>query len=375
VIFSRPLATLGGGGGVGQLFCTAMEASLKVCISCATSLHPLHGACKAGHGECTRGLLASGYCVDVRNFGNTTALVEACRRGHAECVRLLLDAGASVDDVGGTCGYEMTALMHAVGIYDTQQVTSPPDWSRHDECARLLIEAGAPVDAKGGICGSTALTIACENGRTGAVRLLLENGARVDATGVRADDDDEQTALKNACRFGYCECVCMLLQFGARIDVSVRNWFLANGAHLRFRLSNWKTSRAMRIKRVLGTAAAASAYDALVRILRRRRGAPTQSHFQTVDAILLRTLVTFHTAWRCCILQTAVRERLFTNAHDDTIATAAAVAAATRGWAQRRRAAAYRIAQPLSDDMHGPIVIDATRDSNARPPVMSSGGT
>ncbi|MFI8461627.1 ankyrin repeat domain-containing protein [Kitasatospora sp. NPDC085464] len=135
----------------------------------------LMAAVVAGDLSAVRGLLAEGAEVDARfpvvnGFNDAhTPLLVACRDGHEEIARELLAAGADVNATEPTFGavplhkavYNghagITALLAAVpGVdLDFQGITNGYTplhdalWHGYEECARILVGAGARLDLVG----------------------------------------------------------------------------------------------------------------------------------------------------------------------------------------------------------------------------------
>ena len=82
----------------------------------------------------------------------------------------------------------------------------------HTDAVRLLLDGGAEVD-RANKDGSTPLIIACFNGHVDAARLLLERGAEVD----RARKDGA-TPLGMAWRYEHGDVEELLLANGARVN-------------------------------------------------------------------------------------------------------------------------------------------------------------
>ena len=87
----------------------------------------------------------------------------------------------------------------------------------HTDAVRLLLDGGAEVDlpAQDGV---TPLVIACMNGHVEVTRLLLEKGAAVD----RAVEEGA-TPLIVACQNGHVEVARLLLDNGAEVDRAAEN--------------------------------------------------------------------------------------------------------------------------------------------------------
>lgn len=79
---------------------------------------------------------------------------------------------------------------------------------------RVLAHANANLDVVG-LKGHTPLTMACENGLTETVKMLINNGA----TALDRSDDSGFAPLHYACQLGNSEMVETLIDAGADVDV------------------------------------------------------------------------------------------------------------------------------------------------------------
>ncbi|KAF7658025.1 hypothetical protein LDENG_00019070 [Lucifuga dentata] len=153
---------------------------------------PLHWACYYGHEGCVEVLLEQKgcRCIDGNSF---TPLHCAVVNDHEACASLLLEAMGS--DIAGCKDAKDRTSLHAAAF------------SGHVECVQLLLSHDAPVDAVDK-SGRTALMMAAEKGRVGALEVLL--------TGAKANlslmDKDGNTALHLACINGKEDCVLLMLE-------------------------------------------------------------------------------------------------------------------------------------------------------------------
>lgn len=117
--------------------------------------------------EAVRSLLHAGAPLDAADYGGHTALMFASEEPNQNygIIRMLLDASASATATAKDGG---TALTHV--LYHCA-------YERSLEVASMLIAAGASVNVRTDI--ATALSIACEQGSEGHVRMLLDARADV----------------------------------------------------------------------------------------------------------------------------------------------------------------------------------------------------
>ncbi len=163
-------------------------------------------AAKQGDVSAVRAALAEGVSPEVADREGRTPLHLAAEGGYTDVIRLLLDAGAEVDAEDRE--YGSRPLYYAVS-------------GGHAVAAKLLLENGAAVDAvnhtrdpvsAGSVEYFTALSKACQLGRTDLVALLLSRGA--DATG-------HGVPLLVAMHGGHVEVMQMLLDHGADVNAKV----------------------------------------------------------------------------------------------------------------------------------------------------------
>ena len=122
----------------------------------------LHKAVNANCGKQTvQAILDHGADVDAINKYNKTALLIACMDGKIDAINVLLEAGADTN-IADTYGH--TCLHKAVNANCDKQTV------------QTIIDHGADVNAINKY-NETALLIACINGRTDAINVLLEAGA------------------------------------------------------------------------------------------------------------------------------------------------------------------------------------------------------
>tara|TARA_B110001452_G_scaffold13405_1_gene11082 strand:- start:736 stop:3210 length:2475 start_codon:yes stop_codon:yes gene_type:complete len=193
---------------------------------------PMFAACQNGHVECVSALQGAGALVNdiPGRLGNDSPksggasdayrkdpgewhlmalLARACENGNAAVVSLLLAAGGPTHDLTIDKRHGRHPLHIACSEGDT-------------EVMRILLDASASVDQQGQD-GYRPLQIAAQCGRTSAVRELIAVGADVNAT-----NDDGYAALFMACENDHFESASALLAAGADADPcgSFAGWVL-----------------------------------------------------------------------------------------------------------------------------------------------------
>lgn len=133
---------------------------------------------------------------------NDTPLLATIKKQGGKYARLLIQLGAKVN-VSNDDGE--TPLILAIDYY-TKLIDS--------SLVTLLITQGADVNAISDQ-GYTPLSVACYNGLTEIVRLLLTKGAKVTVT----KKNKNEIPILNACYSGDLESVNLLLHYGADITV------------------------------------------------------------------------------------------------------------------------------------------------------------
>ncbi|CAH2278105.1 cortactin-binding 2 [Pelobates cultripes] len=135
-----------------------------------------------------------------------STLYFAAANGHSDCVKMLLTSGAHVD---ATVSNGFTALCTAAA-------------QGHYKCAEILIAFNADINHVGG--GQTPLYLACQNGNSEIVKLLLEAGA--DRSIVTKDG---RTAIHATVEIGNVDCLKLLMYFGVSINGDRINSEESNG--------------------------------------------------------------------------------------------------------------------------------------------------
>uniref|UniRef100_A0A8C5E907 Ankyrin repeat domain 44 n=1 Tax=Gouania willdenowi TaxID=441366 RepID=A0A8C5E907_GOUWI len=151
---------------------------------------PLHWACYYGHDGCVEVLLEQRGCRCLS--GNPfTPLHCAVANDHEACATLLLDAmGSGITECRDMKG---RTPLHAAAF------------SGHMDCVQLLLSHDAPVDAEDED-GRTAVMMAAQKGRLGALDLLLNSAT------LSLMDKAGNNALHLACSNGKEECVLLILE-------------------------------------------------------------------------------------------------------------------------------------------------------------------
>lgn len=150
---------------------------------------PLILAGEGGHGHLVRELLAARADANRPRKNGDTPLIVAARRGDAEAVQSLLEAGANAGAEGAA---GMTALEEAAQAGKSSAV------------AKLMAKSPASLDF--------ALQLACAQGWTEIVDVLVANGAN-----VLASSSTKQTPLMYAAQAGHEAVARVLVGRGANL--------------------------------------------------------------------------------------------------------------------------------------------------------------
>ncbi len=188
----------------------------------------LHTVCTKRNLALVKLVLAAGANTEVRGQEQFTPLCYACRYGLVEVVPLLLDAGAAINNtsrevspLSTACTFGHRAIVEcllAAGA-DMTAGSLPPlqaaaEAGSSDIIERLLA-AGADKNAQNA-SGSTALNCAAAQGQVDAMRILIQAQAVVDIV-----PHDGFTEVCLACKDGNSEMVQLLLDAGASPDGSL----------------------------------------------------------------------------------------------------------------------------------------------------------
>ncbi|EJD73951.1 KH domain-containing protein [Loa loa] len=158
-------------------------------------------ACSGGRKEVVELLLKRGANKEHRNVSDYTPLSLAASGGYVDIVNLLLNNGAEINSrTGSKLGISPLMLAAMNG---------------HAAATKVLLERGSDINSHIETNRNTALTLACFQGRTDVVRLLLEYNANVEhraKTGL--------TPLMEAANGGYVDVGELLLAAGADPNAS-----------------------------------------------------------------------------------------------------------------------------------------------------------
>lgn len=157
----------------------------------------LHYASASGSAACAATLVAGGAALDASGARTPPPLHLACRSGHTETVRVLIAAAKR--------GAELTAEDGTTAAHVAADVGEA-------ECLAMLLDAGARPDAVRQD-GGTPLHYACMAGHSECTSLLLSAGAN-----PNVKRSDQVTACHLAAQAGSEECLRLLC--AARCDVN-----------------------------------------------------------------------------------------------------------------------------------------------------------
>ena len=183
--------------------------------------------------EALRAMVNYGADVNTTGRGNHTALIKACKNGYTDAINLLLEAGADpniADDSGVTC------LMFAVGEDCSNEVLQAiidhgadvnnasndnctalmlACAKRHADAINVLLKAGANpniTDDSGATCLMCAVGKDCSKE---VLQAIIDYGADVNAT-----SKENFSALMIACGEGYTDNINMLMEAGANPNIA-----------------------------------------------------------------------------------------------------------------------------------------------------------
>ncbi len=153
---------------------------------------PLHEAAESGSAECVRLLLQNGSIdINQADKDGQTALLIALEQNHADCIHLLLNSPElsinQADKYGETALHLaaekglpelMQKILQIPGIEvnsaaRTGQTTPLMAAVPHPECVKLLVNDERTDTTRKNFMGDTALHLACQQGNTESLRILL----------------------------------------------------------------------------------------------------------------------------------------------------------------------------------------------------------
>ncbi|VDM51908.1 unnamed protein product [Angiostrongylus costaricensis] len=174
---------------------------------------PLTLACSNGHAQMVDVLVCRGANIEHRDKKGFTPLILAATGGHRDVVELLLNSGAQIEAQSERTKDTALSLACSGGRKEVVELLlsrganklgiSPlmlAAMNGHKEATRVLLEQGSDINAQIETNRNTALTLACFQGRTEVVGLLLQYNANVEhraKTGL--------TPLMEAANGGYVE--------------------------------------------------------------------------------------------------------------------------------------------------------------------------
>ena len=191
---------------------------------------PLHIACENGEKKMAEILLQHNADVSARRDGGLRPLHIACENGHLEVAELLLQYYADINGSVREDRYFFTVCREACRDGSTDLVkfllrhNADVDLETADDCATHHLVYRSPTTEELSLCseannrgttdgGQTALYLACLEGHTDFVRVLLTQTADVNIQGTGGD-----TALHAACYKGHTEIVRALLGHNAAVN-------------------------------------------------------------------------------------------------------------------------------------------------------------
>jgi len=148
---------------------------------------PLQVALEYKNEKAVGALLALNEVHEQMMSAASEAMEDAAVRGYTEIARILLENGVEASSylgdaaLKGQTGVVVLLLDHGAKIEAHNKFgnTALQDAAvgGNVEVLRLLLARGAAVDGRNGLTGATALMMAVEMGKLGAVRVLLKAGA------------------------------------------------------------------------------------------------------------------------------------------------------------------------------------------------------
>ncbi|XP_019858025.1 PREDICTED: serine/threonine-protein phosphatase 6 regulatory ankyrin repeat subunit B-like isoform X2 [Amphimedon queenslandica] len=180
---------------------------------------PLGNASEPGHTQIVELILKhGGAAIDHKNRDKCTPLVMACMEGHTKVVELLLKHGANInatDDshdtpLGIACKKGFTQIVELLLKHDGA------DNNANTKNQRTVEQHGKAKINHTNANKQTPLGIACEEGHTQIVEMLLEHGE----ANINHPDKEKNTPLGIAYNKGHIKLVELLLKYKADVNVT-----------------------------------------------------------------------------------------------------------------------------------------------------------
>ncbi|EYC19318.1 hypothetical protein Y032_0024g1015 [Ancylostoma ceylanicum] len=194
---------------------------------------PLTLACSNGHAQMVNVLVCRGANIEHRDKKGFTPLILAATGGHREVVELLLDNGAQIEAQSERTKDTALSLACSGGRKDVVELLLSRGANKEHrnvsdytplslaasggyvEIVNMLLNAGAEINSRtGSKLGISPLMLAAMNGHKEATRVLLEQGSDINAQ----IETNRNTALTLACFQGRTEVVALLLQYNANVE-------------------------------------------------------------------------------------------------------------------------------------------------------------
>ncbi|KAK6058464.1 ankyrin repeat protein, partial [Cooperia oncophora] len=173
---------------------------------------PLTLACSNGHAQMVDVLVCRGANIEHRDKKGFTPLILAATGGHRDVVELLLNNGAQIEAQSERKGTALSFEHRNVSDYTPLSLAASGGYV---EIVNMLLNAGAEINSRtGSKLGISPLMLAAMNGHKEATRVLLEQGSDINAQ----IETNRNTALTLACFQGRTEVVGLLLQYNANVE-------------------------------------------------------------------------------------------------------------------------------------------------------------
>eukprot|EP00949_MAST-11_sp_MAST-11-sp1_P002044 g2044.t1 len=202
--FCKRALKLAGRGDVEGLKKMAEIAELCAAVRGNSGESLLHRAAAAGADDLARAILETEFDANDRDAQAKTPLMEAATYGHASTAKILLERGARPFT---NRTYSFTPLMYAAS-------------RNHAHVVQLLIDRAAGCEELDSTNreGMTALYLACREGATDAVEILIKAGASANICTTTTN----RSPLQAAIRSNHVQVVKCLLQ-STKVDLAHRD--------------------------------------------------------------------------------------------------------------------------------------------------------